>query len=230
MNIFFFVTLFLSQSILGQSTVQFTGEASQKGKLIYRELHVAEYDKTGNIISAQTEYMRPDGTKIATLKSDFSKSITAPAHVFYDERFKSKYGIRYENEKIVLFSQDDGKEEETKIVDSTVSSDGLIVGCQGLAYHFKKQGLALKEKQKIPIQFLIPGSLESYDFELLYKSETADLMNFEIHIKNWFLRLFAPKLDIQFKKENWQMVSYKGLSNLYDDKKQKQVVDIVYKY
>jgi hypothetical protein len=217
-------------TVFANTTQKFYGKATRDGKLIYTENHQAQFDKSGQIQSAKTEYLNPEGKLIATLKSDFSKSITAPSHDFEDLRFAHKHGIRYTDKGIELYSQEGSEKEQTKLISSKDKSDGLLVGCQGLGYYFRDHLDQIKNSKVVPILFLIPGSLDTYDFELVYKSidEKTGLEKMRINIKNWFLRLFAPHLDIEYDPKTKRMVSYKGLSNLYDDNKKQQNVDIQY--
>ena len=206
------------------------GNATKGGALVYTEDHKVQYADSGRVESATTVYKDASGKAIAEIRSDFSKSLSAPAHDFKDFRFKQSYGIRYDGEKLVMYSQEGSEPEQTKAL--PVNGKGsLIVGCQGLAYYFRDHIAELKTSKALPIQFLIPGKLETYNFELVYKNtDSAGLAVFEIHIKNWFLRLFAPKLVLNYDTVKNRLVKYQGLSNLYDDKKEMQNVTIDYVY
>ncbi len=216
---------------LQAETKVFYAKAYREGKLQYKEKHTAEYDKSGKILKAKTEYFDASDKLVAILDSDFSKSITAPDHSFEDFRFKHKHGIKNLNQSIEMFSQDLPEKMQTKVIAIDKSKDQLVVGCQGLAYYFKDYLDYVKKRKNIPIQFLIPGKLDSYEFELKYLNEEANgIVNLEIEIKNWFLKFFAPKLSIKYDKINHRFIKYQGLSNLYDEQKQQLVVDIIYEY
>lgn len=206
------------------------GKATKSANLIYTEDHTVRFNEAGRVLEAATAYKDPSGKMIAELRSDFSKSLSAPAHDFKDLRFQQRYGIRYEGEKLIMYSQEGSEPEQTKAV-SAVGKDSLLVGCQGLAYYFRDHIEDLKKSKVIPIQFLIPGKLETYKFELVYKNtDAAGIAVFEIHIKNWLLRLFAPKLVLHYDTVKNRLTRYDGLSNLYDDKKEMQNVTIDYTY
>lgn len=206
------------------------GKATKGGKLVYTEEHTARYDGSSRVLEASTVYKDPSGKIIAELRSDFSKSLSAPAHDYNDLRFKQRYGIRYDGEKVTMYSQEGSEPEQTKIVD-TKAKGAMLVGCQGLAYYFRDHIEELKKSKVVPILFLIPGKLETYNFELVYKkTDSAGLAMFEIHIKNWFLRMFAPKLVLHYDTIKSRLTRYEGLSNLYDDKKEMQNVTIEYTY
>jgi len=206
------------------------GRATKSANLIYTEDHTVRFNEAGRVLEASTAYKDPSGKMIAELRSDFSKSLSAPAHDFKDLRFKQSYGIRYEGEKLIMYSREGSEPEQTKAV-SALEKDSLLVGCQGLAYYFRDHIEDLKQSRVVPIQFLIPGKLETYKFELVYKNtDAAGMAVFEIHIKNWFLRLFAPKLVLHYDTVKNRLTKYEGRSNLYDDKKDMQNVTIDYTY
>lgn len=206
------------------------GKATKNANLIYTEDHTVRFNEAGRVLEASTLYKDSSGKTIAEIHSDFSRSLSAPAHDFKDLRFKQRYGIRYDGEKLIMYSQEGNEPEQTKAV-SAVGKDSLLVGCQGLAYYFRDHIEDLKQSKVVPIQFLIPGKLETYKFELVYKNtDAAGIAVFEIHIKNWFLRLFAPKLVLHYDTVKNQLTKYEGLSNLYDDKKEMQSVTIDYTY
>ena len=226
------VFLMFSLSVFASTREEvFFAKASKENQLQYTEKHTAVFDAQDKIVSAKTEYYDPSGKLVAKLDSNFAKSITAPDHTFEDYRFKHSHGIKNLENDVELFSKDDGKEMQRKKIAIDKSKDQLVVGCQGLAYYFRDYLDVVKQKKRIPIQFLIPGKLDYYDFELQYISENAKgEVNLEIEIKNWFLKFFAPKLYIKYDKNTKRFISYKGLSNLYDPKGEQLVVDIVYDY
>lgn len=222
--------LLISDPARAEKVETLQGKAFKGSDLVYTEDHTARFTDQGRVLEASTVYKDPSGKVIAEIRSDFSKSLSAPAHDFKDLRFKQTYGIRHEGEKVIMYVQEGEEAEQTKVVPSD-DKKALLVGCQGLAYYFKDNLDDLKKAKLVPILFLIPGRLETYNFELVYKNTDANgLAVFEIHIKNWLLRLFAPKLTLHYDTVKGRLTKYEGLSNLYDDKKQMQNVKIDYIY
>lgn len=221
---------FLSGPAYAEKVETLQGKAFKDSNLVYTEDHTSRFTDQGRVLEASTIYKDPSGKAIAEIRSDFSKSLSAPAHDFKDLRFKQRYGIRYEGDKVIMYVQEGEESEQTKVV-PVDDKRALLVGCQGLAYYFRDNLDDLKKSKLVPILFLIPGKLETYNFELVYKNTDANgLAIFEIHIKNWFLRLFAPKLTLHYDTLKGRLLKYEGLSNLYDDKKQMQNVKIDYIY
>jgi len=214
-----------------QSTETFRAEARKDGELVYREKHVAKFDEKGAVETAVTEYFDPEGKLIATLHSNFEKSVTAPDHEFHDLRFETRHGMRSQAGKLILFDQDRGKKEESKTIAPTRGKNQLVVGCQGLGYYFRDNLDSVKQRKKVPVQLLVPGKLDSYNFELVYlKENDSGIVDLKLVINNWFLKVFAPQLDIKYDRVNKRFLSYKGLSNLLDNNRKEQVVDITYQY
>jgi hypothetical protein len=238
MSKFIFIFSFLSimsgfgsgQKAVAQ-TVNFSADATNKGQLVYQEKHKSVYSASKVIESSITEYFSPEGKKIAEISSDFKTSIAAPLHVFKDLRFDHTHGLRLNKEnKLEMFAINGTEAENTKLVSVPKGETQLMVGCQGLYFFLQAKYDDVKKRKKIPLLFLIPGDLDVYNFELEWLREEGNLAYMEIHIKNRILRLFAPKLKVVYDIEKKQMVSYEGLSNLWNEKKKNQSVRIDYKY
>lgn len=223
-----FGILFFSQMSLAQTQEKFIGTAKREGKVVYTEEHTAFFNSTGQVEKAQTLYKNPDGQVIAVLDSDFRKSLTAPAHHFEDKRFHMIYGVRYEGQKIVLFSQDGSEKEKQKEIEAP--KDRLVVGCQGLGYYLPQHLEEVKKADETPLLFLIPGRLEAYSFTLKPRGKQNSLEVFDIEIQSWVLRIFAPRLTVYFDPSTGHLIRYKGLSNILSDQKKEQDVDIEYKW
>ncbi|CAN5732617.1 hypothetical protein BH10BDE1_BH10BDE1_36280 [soil metagenome] len=210
---------------------KFTGEAKENGKLVYIEKHEVTFDDKDNVLTATTIYSDPDGKELGVLKSDFTRSLSLPEHVFTDDRTKGQYGIRRDSEKIILFNHDDGKSEETKVLTEPSDSSRLLVGCQGFSYYLKDKIEDLRSKKSQPVLFLIPGDLSSYRFVLEFVKEGPDkIFEFRVKIENWWLRAFAPTLEFKYDAKVARVVWYKGVSNIKNSAGKTMNVVIDYKY
>lgn len=209
--------------------LRFTSEARFDGKISYRENHESEY-RDGRVVRARTDYLSTDGKPVAYIESFFAESLAAPRHVFEDFRSGVRHGVRYEGGDAILFSRDPGQPEKTRNIGKGSGPGILMVGCQGLFYYLQENYDLVREKRKVPLQLLITGTLDIYDFELELKGEKDGVAEITIHISNWFLRLFAPKLDVRYDIAAKRMLYYKGLSNILDDKGKIQTVEITYAY
>ena len=207
----------------------YEGVAKVKGKVVYTEKHQLKYDDKNKLFETETIYADPTGQTVGVLKNNYTLSLTVPDHTMDDLRSKNKHGTRLKNDKIELFNQDNGEDEETKKI-TAKSDDRLIVASQGLHYYLVANYEEVKKKKKVPLLFLIPGRLDSYEFVLKYKGIKNEVDEFEVEINNWFLKIFAPSLILHYEPKTKHLVYYKGLSNLKNEKGEMMSVEINYKY
>lgn len=208
-----------------------TGTASSKGKVVYIEKHRVEYADDGKLLSAETSYESPDGKPLAILKSDFTSSLTVPDHNVQDFRSGHVEGLRRENGNIVLYDKEKDKSEKSRQLTASDAGNRILVGCQGLNYYLLGNLNNGKPIQSLPLRFLIPGKLDYYDFDMKEITQPdKSVAEFEISVKSWFLKLFAPKLHAKYDRKTKRLIWYQGLSNIKNDKGDLQSVEIEYKY
>ena len=223
--------LLMAQSAWARPILKYTGEARAIDKILYIEKHEVTHDESGKILRSKTEYFDNNQKALAVLTSDYAHSTTTPDYVFEDFRNKSKNGVRNTAAGIVMFNHDAAKDEDRVTLPSEGKDKRLVFGCQGFNYYVLENLEALKAPKSIPIKFLMPGGLEAYNFVMKMKDVTPDgTLNVEIQIESFFLRLFAPKLYIQYDTLKKRIIWYQGLSNLNDEKGQPQNVTITYQY
>lgn len=216
--------LLLSFSALA-STHQ--GVATWEGRVIYTEKHSIT-QTSGTIQKAETEYVTKDGKLIATLKSDFSKSVALADHEFYDARFERRYGVRWVQDQAWMWDQKKGEAEEKKLVTKDLAPGKLIIGGQGLHYYMSPRLEEFKRKETA-IAILIPGKLDWYSFLVTYEGVDQGWDKFVIKTQSAILRLFAPKLEVWYSGDG-KLRKYRGLSNLPDAEGGNQQVEIIYQY
>ena len=233
LGFFIFGLLLAAQSSFAASyDLTYEGVAmNTDGKVLYIEKHKAEFIEEGKIARATTNYIRENGEPIGVLKSDFTKAVTAPDYLFRDMRDGSEHGIRLHGKEFILFKRDkDGREQKKVFNKSDFDESVLLVGCQGLHYYLIDHLEEVKRRGKIPIKFLIPGELTYYSFIMYYEDENNGIVKLKIKISNFFLRLFAPALEVHYRKSDRKLLKYFGISNLPDDNGELQKVSIEYKY
>jgi len=227
----FLLLLISSQAAWGNTTVRYRGVARTGDRVAYIEEHTVDYADSGRLLAAVTLYASESGKPIAEMHSDFRDSLTVPTHTIKDFRTGNVQGLRRENGQVVLYDRDAGKPERTRIIRDSDAESRILVGCQGLNYYLLDNLERMKPGQVLPLRFLIPGKLDHYDFQLARVSQSgAGITVFEITIKSWLLKLFAPKLLVKYDRNLKRIVWYEGLSNITNDEGHNQSVTITYSY
>jgi hypothetical protein len=210
-------------------TLEYHGTARVGDRIAYREHHRVETDDAGKLVRAKTLYSTEQGKPIAELDSDFRESLAVPSHTIQDFRTGNVEGLRREGTKVLMFDRPSGQPERTRALTDLDIEKRLLVGCQGLNYYLLDQLDNLSSKVEVPLRFLIPGKLDYYDFKMQKTDETqAGLVEFEITLENWLLKLFAPNLLVKYDKKAKRIAWYRGLSNLKAEDGNHQVVTITY--
>jgi hypothetical protein len=214
-----------SWEVTGVDTVFYRSEATNEdGKLVYREKHTVRFDEE-RVLHSLTEYFSPGGDLIATMDSDYAKSVSMPTYVFEDLVRGYREGLRLEGDTYVVFKQERGREEETRPLRKTDN----VFSCQGWHY-FLVNNLDLLEEGNIKLDLVLPSELKAHSFQVEQTGAEGDLIKAVIKIDNWFLRLFAPKLRLVYSKSMQRLVEYEGLSNIPAADGGRQDVRIVYSY
>ncbi|MCB0391553.1 MAG: hypothetical protein KDD58_09685 [Bdellovibrionales bacterium] len=204
------------------------GVAKDKsGNIVYIEKHTSKFVE-GNLVSLNTEYFDPSGSKIGYINTNYNQSFV-PDYEFFDSRNHRKVILR--NRKDLIYSQiQSGKNSNTK--NKTFEQKDNMVAGQGLhAFLIKNLHNFLNNKgYETEVKFLIPLNKDYYNFSIRYLSESTTTITLRLESSHWFLKLLAPQIDVTYDKSTQRLVKYKGPSNLLDSKGQKINVTIKYEY
>jgi len=194
----------------------------EKRMPVYTEIHTAFY-KNGKLQTSHNDYLDLSGKKIAELNSDYSKSLMMPTYVFRDLGTGSEEGLRWKGGKYLIFRQKKGEPEEVKFLDNVEN----IFSCQGWHYYLIANLHQLK-KNPIKMKLIFPSKLDYYSFRIYPLETKEDMLKLRLEFDSWFIRLFAPHLDITYDKNKKKIVAYYGPSNILNDKGETQNVYIYY--
>jgi hypothetical protein len=195
---------------------------NSKGLLIYKEKHRAFYDGT-KLLRSETTYTDPSGKAFATLKSDYQLSLTMPTYVFEDSRRRLKEGLLFENGKYVIFSKEGDKAQKTKVLTDTTN----VFSCQGWHYYVINN-LDLLENKPLKLSLIFPERLEHIGFNLSKADKKENEIHLSLSVSNFFIRLFAPSLELYYDTKQKKIKRFVGPSNIFDDKGKVQNVEIRY--
>ena len=211
--------------------VHYKGIAKKGERTAYIEKHTVEYTDSGKLVKATTEYVSESGKPIAEMKSDFIASLTVPTHLIKDFRTGEEQGLRRNGDKVILYFKEKDKQEKIRVLSPDDEEGRILVGCQGLNYYLLGNLSSIDPEKTLPLRFLIPGKLDYYDFDMKHKGQPqGDVVEFEIKVKNWFLKIFAPTLRVKYDRKKKHIVWYEGISNIKDDDGGNQKVTINYYY
>ncbi len=203
----------------------YQGEArDDKGALAYTEKHTVTFSQ-GRAARSLTEYSAPDGALIATMASDYSRSVSMPTYVFEDLRRKYREGLRLQAGEYFIFSQYDGSPEKT----SPLASETGVFSCQGWHYYLVNN-LDLLEKDNIVLNLVLPSELRPFPFVVKTISSDESHVSAELRLKHWLFRYFAPKLRLVYDRKNRRLLEYRGISNILRADGARQDVHIIYSY
>ncbi len=238
--IFILLSTFISLCVYSaESTVlSFNGRAIlANGDVSYLEKHEVHQTAEGRAVKVITKYFRPDGvTEFASLESYFdSRHEFLPRTIFIDQRFNHKEEVLFENNEETLVIRHTNletkkvKEERMKITEAMVHGQG---------YHnlVVKNLPSLKPKQKMALDFVVPSRRAYYRFDLTFLgkgvgvSAKSDWVALRLDINNWFLRMFADHISVEYDPNTRRLMTYSGLTNIPNDKGDNQSLLIRMEY
>ena len=208
-----------------ESTEHWGVAKNTNGKIIYTENHLIT-KKDGKLFASNTDYFdQTRKNKFATLKSDYSRSLSLPTYEFVDMRTGYLEGVRYVDGKYLVYFK---KPDETEIARPLKEGDSIFSG-QGWHYYLI-ENLDILENQNIKLNLVLPSELDFYSFEIKHSKATKDKIVANLELSNWFLSFFAPKLQLVYDKKFNQLIEFKGISNILDKDGERQEVTIHYEY
>ena len=172
-----------------------------------------------------TEYLAPDGSLIATLRSDYSRSVALPTYVFEDLRRSYREGLRWQDGGYVVFHQTGSAPEKT----APLRRDRAVFSCQGWHYYLI-DNLDLLEKENIALNLVLPSELAPFPFAVRTLAADATRVSAELKLKHWLFRYFAPKMRLEYDRENRRLREFHGVSNILGPSGERQTVTIRYRY
>lgn len=210
---------------VGADESVYVGEArDEKGALVYTEKHVVR-SEAGKTIGSVTEYTAPDGELIATMRSDYSRSVAMPTYVFEDLRRNYREGLRWQDGDYVIFHQEGSEPEKT----SRLGSDGDVFSCQGWHYYLVNN-LELMEQDEIVLNLVLPSELRPFPFVVKKLASDESRVSADLSLNHWLFRYFAPKLRLEYDRKERRLIEFQGVSNILNKAGDRQEVTIRYRY
>lgn len=224
------IILLLSGS--AAEALEFTGKAYrlESDKLVYLEKHITKEDPDGFNLLIETEYTYPDGRVFARIKSDFAKARFIPDVLFEDIRFSTKDELEYmPANKSVRIIHTDLKNKSTE--DNVFEVQNSMLAGQGFNNFLLQNFDRLAKGEAIPVSFIVLASLDYFRFDIKMKpGNSPDLIEFGLNVHNFILRFFVSEIRVSYLRSSKRLKTFKGLSNITDEKGNPLKVRIEYEY
>ncbi len=220
--------LFSLRAQAGETWLRGNAFSIDSEKLIYIEEHRIKSDSQGLNEFIETWYKKPDGTLFATMTSDFSKSKFVPDIQFHDHRFDLKEEVHLDPDKKTLTIRIT-KKDATKPKEKTLRFEPRMVAGQGFDNYLRAHFDALASGT-LPMAFIVPSKLDFFKFDASMVTDSENgLRKLSLKVHNYFLRIFVQNLQVEYDKKTSRLLTYRGLSNLSDDKGDSFLVQIKYR-
>jgi hypothetical protein len=223
--------VFLAMNLVGfraeASGETFVGKAvNSKGVLEYVEYHTVTY-KHGKVSRSQTIYYDAVNQKIGNLTSDYSFGPQFGSYHFRDIRANYEDGVKVSADRIWLFRKKGSKADtEGKYL---YRENDQIVG-QGFHQFIVHNVERIAKGKVFHVRLVLPSRLDQFKFRIRKRMIKGDTLFIRLEIDNWFLRLFAPHVDVEYDVTTRRLLRYAGISNLEDASGKHRKVTITYTY
>jgi hypothetical protein len=217
---FFWTVDALSETVKTIKGIAYSDFAAKN--IVYFEEHRGFFGSSG-ILRSENDYFDTNRKKIAELVSDYSQSKYMPTYIFRNLRNGEEEGLRFKDGKYLVFRKKSGSEIEEKFIQPEIGT----FSCQGWHY-FIIENMAQIERENVSLNLIFPGKLDQYQFSIKKVSSEGDILKLRLEFKNWFIRIFAPNLELEYDSEKQKLISFTGPSNLPDEDGNIQRVTVVY--
>jgi hypothetical protein len=212
------------EGLAQETEVVYWGEAVDKeGRLLYREKHITR-TVDGRTRESLTLYLDPEGREIATLASDYGKSLAMPTYVFKDFRRNYEEGLRHRGGSYYIYNKGGEQGEKEKPLEDPTN----VFSCQGWHYYIVENMDGIERGDTFALRLIFPNKLRTYNFKIEKVSGQGDLLNVRVRFANRLVGFFVPHLDLVYDREERKLIEYRGVSNIFDAKDSLQEVRITY--
>jgi hypothetical protein len=187
----------------------------ESGRPLYREQHLWRRGDDGALLERLVVYRCTDGTPFARKRVDYRGAPKAPAFQFEDARSGYREGLRRGGGGASVFVDRPDAEPQ-----SASLPDGALVADAGFDQWVRGNWPALTRGESVPMAFLVPSRLTSYDFKVYevdaFDGDAAGDRRFRLRLGG-LLGWFAPHIDVVYADSGRRLLRFEGLSNLRDD-------------
>jgi hypothetical protein len=196
------------------------------GELLFLEEHTIKY-QDNRIASIKTVYYDTNSKKIGQTLTDFSHGAQVGSYEFKDERMQYYDGAKIMADQILIYSKETPEADtQKKYLDREPSQ---IVG-QGFHSFILANLDALARGDVIAAKLVLPAQMDQFDIRIRKSQFEDGRLTIQIELDNWFLRLFAPRIEAEYNLEARRLLKYKGVSMIADASGKNVPVNVSYAY
>lgn len=209
----FGMALALPLPAYAQTEVLETGLARDydTGVLLYREQHVLRRTGEGSPQERLVLYRCGDGTAFARKLVDYRGFPKAPSFSFEDVRSGFSEGVVRDAAASEVFVRRPGAERLQAPLPA-----GALVADAGFDQWVRASWPQLVAGERVPMRFLVPSRLASYDFKVYEVEQGNGQRRFRLRLGG-LLGWFVPHIDVVYAEADRRLLRFEGLSNLRDD-------------
>jgi hypothetical protein len=196
-------------------------------KILYHEVLQVTPGADGMSKIIETKYLDPELKEFGSIKSTFKSNLFVPDSVLVDNRLKRKETLELKGNEATIEVSVKGKPPEVK----KIKIDSSFVAGQGFDNFILKNFDTLSKGNEIKVSFIVVRILDYYKFLVSNRGKkniTENEVSFKIELNSFFLNIIADPIIVTYDKKSKKLLEFRGLSNLNNEKGEKQ--DVVIKY
>jgi len=232
LNILLFITSLIGINNFGNSNYEVKTYSSKAfnikdGKFLYSEYHEEKF-KGEKIAESVTKYKDSKNNLLSERIMTFENDLTKPKFVLKDLRSGYIEGSELlPNSRVRVFTREsfsDKLEEKILKVEEPFVIDG------GLTYFFRKNWDRLLNNETVVFNFIAPAKLDYFKFRVsknaIVSVGNRKGMQLKLEVNSFILRAFVDPIFITYALDNQEILLYKGISNVNDEKGKSHSVEI----
>jgi hypothetical protein len=196
------------------------------GELLFLEEHIIKYEDN-RIASIETVYYDTNSKKIGQTLTDFSHGLQVGSYEFKDERMQYYDGAKIMADQILIYCKETPEADtQKKYLDREPRQ---IVG-QGFHSFILANLDALARSDVIAAKLVLPAQMDQFDIRIRKSNFEDGRLTIQVELDNWFLRLFAPRIEAEYDLDSRRLLKYKGVSMIADASGKNVPVTVSYAY
>ena len=197
--------------------------------LLYQEVHCGTEDD----LAHEVFYRDADGELLAQKILSYKTSQFAPSFVQQNLHTDETISVQYENNKVTMSVQNLPTKNTEKSNSETVNPDLPLVIDAGFDVFVRQHWDSLVSGDRKWFRFPVASRSSLIAFRVESSTCRYDNDNdqcFRLELSNWLYRMLADPIELGYDPVHKRLTRYRGLSNIEDDKRTGQIVDIHYRY